>query len=186
MARDLDIVSYAIVMSGGVKVQKLSHYVIEKGKPPVTTKLLKLDDDLQVTIGHYDSPTSYLVVPRGFVFDGASIPKLLRPFFGKGTEHYYHAAAATHDYLYAFGSYILKEGESELLSSHHRKFADEVFFRLLQVYAQEELGAFKTALMYASLRIFGSGSYISHASAEINYNRFTAGLLPVPFKNEKE
>jgi len=42
----------------------------------------------------------YIVIPEGFIFDGASIPKSLRPFIGSEVDERFLIAAIVHDWIY--------------------------------------------------------------------------------------
>lgn len=78
-------------------------------------------------------------VPAKFVFDGASIPKPLRPLLGKKTDKQFRIAAAFHDFLYS---------KTEI----DRTFADEIFYMLLRL---NGVGVVKATTFFLGVRSFG-------------------------------
>lgn len=88
-------------------------------------------------LGHY-------TVPKGFVSDLASVPRILWsiiPPWGK-----YYKAAIVHDYLYIQG----KGGKAGKLR------ADNLF---LSVMRHSEVGYIKRNIMYRAVRMFGRGNF---------------------------
>lgn len=83
----------------------------------------------------------YQTVPKGFEFDGASVPRILWALldpFGEAAE-----AAAVHDYLYVT---TLKD----------KQYADKIFREILLDYGVDEKIA---ELAYRAVRRFGKGNY---------------------------
>ncbi len=87
-------------------------------------------------------------VPRGFVTDGASIPRLLWPLIGHPLSGEFLQAAIVHDLL-CHHAFLLKSYE-------HRVMADAFFFWLL---AQLHVPYWKQALMYVAVRLWGRWTY---------------------------
>ena len=106
---------------------------------PITRPLGKLAIELVENFTH-DTPWGFISIPAGFIYNGASIPRLGQ--FVLGVSRYgaqVRGAAVTHDYHY----------------KHHvvsRKRADIIFHWMLRA---NGVNAFKAALMYRTLRLFG-------------------------------
>lgn len=83
------------------------------------------------------------IVPRGFIFDGASIPKALWRMVGHPMHAKYIVASCVHDYLYSTASVSRQE-------------ADFVFYGLMLAYG---VNRFLALAMYFAVRIFGSSHY---------------------------
>lgn len=86
--------------------------------------------------------TQAIVVPKGFITDFASVPRL--PFAYLLAGGIVHKAAVIHDWLYAIGQ---TKGEREL--------ADQVFHAAMK---EEGIPLLQRSLMYVAVRAFG-GSY---------------------------
>lgn len=82
-------------------------------------------------------------VPKGFIFDGASIPRMLWRIAGHPFTAKYITAACVHDYLYSTGKVT-------------RKTADKMFLCLLLAYDVSPLFAL---MMYYAVRVFGKSNY---------------------------
>lgn len=81
-------------------------------------------------------------IPAGFVFDGASIPRLLRWLFSRvGAPH--QVAALLHDWMYS----------EQLVSRRH---ADRMYFRVCK---KMGVGTGAAAAMYLALILFGSAAW---------------------------
>ena len=78
-------------------------------------------------------------VPKGFMTDGASIPRLLWTCIGDPFGKHYRRPAALHDYLYSIPSF-------------NRALADSMFYESMRV---EGLRIHKAAAMWAAVRLFG-------------------------------
>jgi hypothetical protein len=87
-----------------------------------------------------ESPNS-VTVPKGFITDMASIPRILWVFMPPhGT---YGKAAVLHDYCY----------ENAI---HTKKWADSVFYEAMSVLG---VPRWKRRIMYAVVKFFGKGKY---------------------------
>lgn len=80
-------------------------------------------------------------IPKGYCFDGASIPKFFHRVIGANTDNKFLIAALVHDVLCENHSYI----------NNDREFSSKVFNALLEV---SEVPAFKRWLMKNSVDIF--------------------------------
>lgn len=82
----------------------------------------------------------YLQVPKDYVFDGASIPKILQPMLGKKDSPEFLLAACVHDFLY-------------WNFDMDRRMADETFYHLLRA---SGVSNWKAAIFYLGVRSFGA------------------------------
>lgn len=91
-----------------------------------------------------------LIIPKGFVTDLASVPRIfwnIYPPFGKYTE-----AAVIHDYGYRFaGAYI---GGSHLYT---KKEVDNLFRDAMKLCG---VGVFSRFILYQAVSKFGKGSFL--------------------------
>lgn len=98
--------------------------------------------DLEVVITDYvKGRTHGFKVPKGYCFDGASIPKFFWRVIGASTDNSFLIAALVHDVLCENHHYVL----------NNRKLSTDVFNVLLKV---SEVGSFKRFLMKNSVNIF--------------------------------
>lgn len=89
----------------------------------------------------FDFDNPFQVVPAGFVFDGASVPRMLWSFLDPAGEAF--EAACVHDYFYETG---LKT----------KDYADKAFRSMLLRYGVDKK---KAEVAYRAVRRFGKGSY---------------------------
>ena len=80
-------------------------------------------------------------IPKGYCFDGASIPRFFQRVIGAPTDNSFLIAALVHDILCENHHYVLND----------RAFSSEVFNALL---ATSKVGKFKRFLMKNSVDIF--------------------------------
>ena len=80
-------------------------------------------------------------IPKGYCFDGASVPKFFHRVIGANTDNKFLIAALVHDVLCENHSYV----------NYDRQFSSKVFNALLEV---SEVNAFKRFLMKHSVNIF--------------------------------
>jgi hypothetical protein len=83
-------------------------------------------------------------IPAGFVFDGASIPRLLWVTAGSPYQPQYIGPALIHDYIYTY--------HNTLKSKITRAQADSVFKQCLLL---NKVHPFQANRMYAAVRTFG-------------------------------
>ena len=81
------------------------------------------------------------VIPKGYCFDGASVPRFFWRIIGSNTDNKFLVAAMVHDYMC----------ENHLCVANDRKFSTLVFEALLKV---SEVGKFKRFLMKNSVNVF--------------------------------
>ena len=84
-----------------------------------------------------------IIIPAGFVSDGASIPDFLHSIVGANFHPRFILAALIHDYLYATGI-----GTKDM--------ADKIFYLLLLEAGVEKK---KARIMHQAVRKFGEGNY---------------------------
>jgi len=73
---------------------------------------------------HYELNDKKFVIPAGFKFDGASIPKFLHPFFSP--VGVLLMGGLVHDYAYKYETLLMKN-KKETLGVISQKRADEIF-----------------------------------------------------------
>lgn len=98
--------------------------------------------DLKVVItDKIKSRTHGFKIPKGYCFDGASIPKFFHRIIGAPTDNEFLIAALVHDVLCENHQYVL----------NNRSLSTDVFNALLKV---SEVGSFKRFLMKNSVACF--------------------------------
>lgn len=80
-------------------------------------------------------------IPKGYCFDGASIPRFFWRIIGAPTDNEFLVAALVHDVLCENHQYVMND----------REFSTLVFDSLLKV---SEVGKFKRFLMRTSVNVF--------------------------------
>ena len=94
-----------------------------------------------------------LVVPEGFRFDGASVPRALWSVIGISPRGLVEPAACCHDWLYHNNGYVTTVVNGEFIYNRWtRKEADKLFARIMR-----ELGMnkFRRRAAYYAVRVFG-------------------------------
>lgn len=98
--------------------------------------------NLQVRLVDYKKDKTYnFEIPKGYCYDGASIPRLFWRIIGSNTDNRFLIPALVHDILCENHSYI----------DYDRKFSTEVFNALLEA---SEVNVFKRFLMKNSVDYF--------------------------------
>lgn len=98
--------------------------------------------NLQVRLVDYKKDKTYnFEIPKGYCYDGASIPRLFWRIIGSNTDNRFLIPALVHDILCENHSYI----------DYDRKFSTEVFNTLLEA---SEVNVFKRFLMKNSVDYF--------------------------------
>ena len=94
---------------------------------------------LEVKLCDYDTPAFYTFsIPEGYMWDGATIPRLFWRLIGAKTDPRFLVPSMIHDILCENHSYV----------NNDRYFADKVFERLLYV---SDVPAFSRWLMFHSM-----------------------------------
>ena len=98
--------------------------------------------NLQVRLVDYKKDKTYnFEIPKGYCYDGASIPRLFWRIIGSNTDNRFLIPALIHDILCENHSFI----------DNDRKFSTEVFNALLEA---SDVNAFKRFLMKNSVDCF--------------------------------
>ncbi|ATV68264.1 hypothetical protein CTM92_06320 [Fusobacterium pseudoperiodonticum] len=92
----------------------------------------------------YQIENYVIKVPRGFITDYASIPRIFRPIVLPYGKH--SGASVVHDYLYS------KDCDLDI----ERKKADKIFLEILK---EEGVNPILARLMYIAVRVFGKIRY---------------------------
>jgi hypothetical protein len=102
------------------------------------------------------------VIFKGFVFDGASIPRWTWSLLGLGPVGPHLAAACLHDFLYENRGQIpehrgsVKQDDKLVKMVFSRKEADDLFKEILKLSC---LSSFRVWAMYRAVRIFGQKAW---------------------------
>lgn len=94
-------------------------------------------------------------IPKGFLFNGASVPKIFVPLYVPNGVLY--LGAFLHDFCYSYGGLIVftEDMDDMIFVTVDQKGADEIFN-----FMNEEVNDFKTATYPAYLALRGFGSKI--------------------------
>ena len=99
-----------------------------------------------------------LYAPKGFIFDGASIPRFFRRLYSP--TGYLFLAGLFHDYCYQYTSYLESAGELWGSRSVDQKGADELFRSIANDYYPDH--KIKTQVAYRALRLAGKFAWNAH------------------------
>lgn len=115
---------------------------------PVTQAL---DHDRRISLQNFSVSvrTKIIIIPAGFKFDGASIPRAAWSIVGSPFQPEFEGPAMVHDWLYA----------SHMVAGHRtidRLEADLIFRELL---AWNNVGRVHRQIMYRGVRLGGWGSW---------------------------
>jgi len=91
---------------------------------------------------YQENDDKFIIVPKGFRTDGASIPRQFWSIVGNPFEEYFESAVV-HDYLY----------RKKIGTKSH---ADKVF---LQAMKDQGVNPIKRRIMYWAVKYFGKGSW---------------------------
>lgn len=98
--------------------------------------------DLEVRIFDHKKERAHgFTIPKGYCFDGATIPRIFWRVVGAPTDNNYLIAAMVHDTLCEHHSYIMND----------RQLSSDVFSALLEV---SQVGKVKRFLMKHSVNLF--------------------------------
>jgi len=119
---------------------KASNYTLHSEQCGITRRGGRLD--VITEDYYYIHEGIQLFIPKGFKWDGASIPKILWPILG-GPFGRYSFAAMVHDFLYASREVP-------------REVADQIFYDLMLAHG---VSKFKSKIMYKAVSMFGRKAY---------------------------
>jgi len=111
---------------------------------PLKAEFVPLSDNIKLTaeLSYWCPRTKQLiVVPKGFISDCASIPRLLWPIIGQPFDWRWRKESVLHDFLYRTNGQIVT-----------RKVADQIFYDALR---EGGLRYTKAKAMYLGVRLFG-------------------------------
>lgn len=102
-----------------------------------------------------------IIVPRGFKYDGASVPRALWSILGVSKDGIHRAAATVHDFLYSrkgavHGSRYARSRWRTCRFKITRKQADVKFYQMLR---DSGVGRVRAKAMYWAVRVFGGSSW---------------------------
>ena len=119
-------------------------------------------DDWAFKIG-----STWYVIPQGFVFDGASIPKFLHTWLSP--TGVLLMGGLVHDYAYKYAT-LLKSGQKETMGPIDQKRADEIF---RDINIEQNGFHFLNYLAYYALRIGGFVAWNGHRkrNEEIEFSK---------------
>jgi hypothetical protein len=90
----------------------------------------------------FENQENKYTIPSGFIYDGASIPRLLWTPLGVTPDGIHRAATLIHDYLYV----------NKMVFNYSRKEVDEIFYNHLLILGMNKR---KAKVLYFGVRIFG-------------------------------
>lgn len=102
---------------------------------------------------HYWLDNIHIVIPAGFIFNGASVPRVFTAIYAP--TGYLFLAALVHDYCYEYGYLreIFIEGSRTVKVKIGQRQADLMFRRISRIeYPNHKI---KTEVAYRALRAFG-------------------------------
>ena len=108
-------------------------------KPHGSDKMI-VASELNVTLTKTTGIIHTVCIPSGFIFDGATIPKLAWLIIGPPFEPDFILAACIHDWYC-----------NNALTYNDRVIGDAVFFKIL---ADEKVPYWRRALMYSAVRLY--------------------------------
>ena len=140
-----------------MQIQPLIIPVSESGK------LYELQHDYEVDLINYIHRDIQLVIPEGFRYDGASVPRPLWSISGLSRDGLHRAAALVHDFIYHYkGDFVDESNQKDLTLT--RKEADKVFRKMLK---EVNIASHRCWLAYCGVRLFG-GFWWNKPPAEKN------------------
>ena len=98
----------------------------------------------------YEGSNNVIIVPKGFITDGASIPRIFWTIVGHPFSEFAQAAVL-HDFLYDRRIYT-------------RKRSDEIFYEAMGVL---KVSKWKRMVMYQAVRRFGWMPWLHHIKAQL-------------------
>lgn len=131
---------------------------------PIDSKRYKLVEVYKYTTNIYQGVPYKIVVPKDFIYDGASIPRILWSLSGIRPDGLIRAAALVHDFLYRYRGRLPKghsyywdiETWRDSNSGYSRSESDKVFLELM---GRAKISKVKRYLAYYAVRLFGRFSW---------------------------
>lgn len=139
-------------------------------RKPIPTVVHPLHPEFRILL--VEQKIRGFTIPRGYVWDGTSIPGLIRPLMGEPYEGPHRDAGLLHDYLYE-------------TMSVPRAQADELFYRELLADGDSKVAAY---LKWAAVRTAAASHYGSKSEwpkfvdeQTLNVIEATVKVEPLPF-----
>jgi hypothetical protein len=131
---------------------------------PITNKHYRLVEQYAY---HWDlgGTRNRIVIPRGFTYDGASVPRLAWTLSGITPDGLIRAAALVHDWIYRHkgrlpqGSQQYREGNEpwqDAYGAWSRRDADRLFARIMR---EAGVSKWKRRMAYRAVRWFGGSAW---------------------------
>jgi len=130
---------------------------------------IKLMEPMIYDVG-FEGSDKQIIIPRGFICDGASIPRWAWTIIGSPLTGVYRNAAILHDWLYAT-EYFQWDGITYCLVQNgdlNRQLCDELFYEAMTVL---RVGCLKKWLIYRAVRNFGGFVWDKHTIISVNEER---------------
>ncbi len=125
-----------------IDIRYITSYFDEKLKKDIKKKPFENKTDIDVLLMDKINDKSYdFNIPKGYTWDGASIPRLFWRLIGSKTDNRFLIPSMIHDVLCENHHYV----------NNDRYFADKVFERLLYV---SEVNAFSRWMIFHSVDNF--------------------------------
>jgi len=132
---------------------------------PISNTLYLLVEDWRYEWEYDSNISAEILVPAGFIYDGASIPRIFWSILGVTRDGVHRAASLVHDWIYTYdgrlpdGSVVrrikMSDGSVKVLDTYDkwsRRDCDRFFKKML---LQTSLGWLKTQIIYIAVRCFG-------------------------------
>lgn len=114
----------------------------------------RLTDNFNITVS-YKNDTYVINVPKDFVFDGTTVPKIVYPFVGTPVDFHNGVPSCVHDFLYSDLSNDKVMCNDEYITCD-RYVSDNILNELIKLYGSYKL---KQWLIYYGVRIAGRYFY---------------------------
>ena len=121
-------------------------------------------NDQYVLVQDYICPVSGVIVRKDFVYDGASVNRLLWTITGIRPDGPFRAGATVHDWIYRHGGHVeIRDGETIRRTTLSRRDADRIFRDLL---VAAGVGCLQAYLAWCGVRCFGWYPWKTYDSKE--------------------
>lgn len=117
--------------------------------------IYRLEADYVIDLRPYSTKHIDLVVPKGFIYDGASVPRWLWSVSGLGIDGLHRAAALVHDFIYEHQGYF-EDNDTGADIEISRKEADLIFKKILK---EVGISSHKIFMAYYGVRLFGQKAW---------------------------
>lgn len=109
-----------------------------------------LNEDYRFSLKYVDGHRRYFKVPKGFLFDGASVPRLFMFLIGLERDGVHRAGSLIHDYIYRNKGVI--KSNCRCVFRLTRKQGDQLFYK---VNKDRGLKSWHNRIAYLTVRGFG-------------------------------